>query len=318
MLVKTQNGESPTRTILEITAELQFFKVQTATGAIEIGKRLIEAKALLPHGEWLNWLKDEAGLSPSSASRFMRIAKEFSNVSPVRHLEQRSNLSPVTNLEEDSNGTPVSHLPYSSIIALLAVPADEREDFIETKHIIAGEEKTIEEMSRSQLQKAVANWNAEKAAREAAEQRLADKELIIEKADAELRRLNSDKQDLIKRLAVAESRPVDVAVREPSDEEIASYRQEGYTAAVNALSLNPTLPPMQFLENPLVSFEEQLSGSVGAIITAAGYQSGQQGISTLEQAQTMLTAHLSRLSEAQRRLNGFIRAQELNGFEVDF
>ena len=44
------------RTPLVIAAEINRIKQQTCkimlTNAIEIGKRLKEAKALLPHGEW--------------------------------------------------------------------------------------------------------------------------------------------------------------------------------------------------------------------------------------------------------------------------
>jgi hypothetical protein len=48
---------------------------QTARDVIEAGRQLIEAKALLPHGEWLAWLRDHVGLSPRTASRYMHIAR---------------------------------------------------------------------------------------------------------------------------------------------------------------------------------------------------------------------------------------------------
>ncbi|SHJ18621.1 Protein of unknown function [Desulfosporosinus lacus DSM 15449] len=48
------------RTPLVIAAEINRIKQQTCkimlTNAIEIGKRLKEAKALLSHGEWRKWL----------------------------------------------------------------------------------------------------------------------------------------------------------------------------------------------------------------------------------------------------------------------
>jgi|HubBroStandDraft_6_1064221.scaffolds.fasta_scaffold03971_13 hypothetical protein len=41
--------------------------------AVEAGKLLIEAKAALPHGQWLPWLRD-IGLSPRTAQRYMQLA----------------------------------------------------------------------------------------------------------------------------------------------------------------------------------------------------------------------------------------------------
>ena len=38
---------------------------------IEIGRRLVEAKEMLQHGEWLPWLEKETGFSTSSAQRYM-------------------------------------------------------------------------------------------------------------------------------------------------------------------------------------------------------------------------------------------------------
>ena len=61
-------------------------KDQTAQNIIEIGKRLIEVKNNLEHGEFLNWLEDKVEFSRYTANRFMKIATEFSNVSAVQHL----------------------------------------------------------------------------------------------------------------------------------------------------------------------------------------------------------------------------------------
>jgi hypothetical protein len=42
--------------------------------AVAAGKMLIEAKAQLPHGQWLPWLRDQCSLSERKAQRYMRIA----------------------------------------------------------------------------------------------------------------------------------------------------------------------------------------------------------------------------------------------------
>lgn len=72
--------------IEKTTTEILMLKDQTAQNIIEIGKRLIEVKNNLEHGEFLNWLEDKVEFSRYTANRFMKIATEFSNVSAVQHL----------------------------------------------------------------------------------------------------------------------------------------------------------------------------------------------------------------------------------------
>lgn len=59
------------RDLRVITAEISFFKTQAAESIYEIGRRLIEAKAQLEHGEWLPWLRSEVEFSEASAQRYM-------------------------------------------------------------------------------------------------------------------------------------------------------------------------------------------------------------------------------------------------------
>ena len=48
---------------------------QAARDAIETGKLLIEAKAMLKHGEWEPWLRDNVAISPRTARRDMALAR---------------------------------------------------------------------------------------------------------------------------------------------------------------------------------------------------------------------------------------------------
>ena len=67
------------RPIEVITAEIQFYKAQAGTSLLEIGRRLIEAKEQLGHGDWLPWLHDKAEFSERTAQNLMRIAREYTN-----------------------------------------------------------------------------------------------------------------------------------------------------------------------------------------------------------------------------------------------
>lgn len=93
----------------ELAVAIGFYKAQTVQNIIEIGRCLIEAKAQLEHGQWKIWLKDKAEMGYDQAARFMRLANEFG-----------------------SNMAPVQHLTYSKALALLAVPAEERDEFMRT------------------------------------------------------------------------------------------------------------------------------------------------------------------------------------------
>lgn len=66
--------------------EIDQLKKQTTQNIIEIGKRLIEAKNRVPHGEWENWLSTKVGFSQVTANRFMRVADEFPNLSASTDL----------------------------------------------------------------------------------------------------------------------------------------------------------------------------------------------------------------------------------------
>ena len=43
--------------------------------ALEIGRMLCEVKKELPHGEWLNWIKDNTSYSQPQCSRYVNLAK---------------------------------------------------------------------------------------------------------------------------------------------------------------------------------------------------------------------------------------------------
>lgn len=120
-----------TRDIEDITAEILEAKRAGGEAILTIGRGLIEAKALLAHGEWLPWLTERVEFSERSAQNFMRLAREWSN--------------PQT----------LADLGASKALALLALPAEERADFIASVHVVDGAEKTTEELSSRELAQAI-------------------------------------------------------------------------------------------------------------------------------------------------------------------
>lgn len=130
-IIEQTGGQIEGRPIETITAEIRILKARAGEDIIGIGQRLIEAKEQLPHGEWLPWLENEVQFSERSAQQFMRIAKEWSN--------------PQT----------LADLGVSKALNLLALPPSEREDFLAEKHVVNGKEKSVEDMTARELQKAI-------------------------------------------------------------------------------------------------------------------------------------------------------------------
>ena len=98
---------SPSREIGVITSEIKTLcrqsQVMVLTFAVEIGKRLKEAKESLPHGEWGDWLKNEVEFSQSSANNFMKLYEEYGSTQ-------------FSFLMTDANSQMFANLPYSMII----------------------------------------------------------------------------------------------------------------------------------------------------------------------------------------------------------
>ena len=150
------------RSITAITDEIIFYKNVGGQAVIEIGKRLMEAKAQLKHGEWLPWLSEKVEFSETSAQRFMQLAREYGNTSLVGDL-----------------GT-------SKALVLLALPASERENFASEKHLVNGEEKSVAEMSKRELEEAVRQQKIAEAERNEARRALEAQRKETEEANAKV------------------------------------------------------------------------------------------------------------------------------------
>ncbi len=225
MVPKEANTETVDRprTVEQIAVEINFYKAQTVQNIIEIGRRLIEAKERLPHGAWADWLKDAVDFTQSTANRFMQIAREYSNSAPVRNLS------------------------YTKMLALLQVPEEDREAFLAESHLVNGVPKTVDEMSKRELEQAIRE--RDQARKEAAEQKArakreydnymnalvakekADEQLEIAKREASEQKKRADRaqhcvDDLQGQVIELQHRPVEVAVAEVSEEQIAELRQQ--------------------------------------------------------------------------------------------
>ncbi|MDA8220891.1 MAG: DUF3102 domain-containing protein [Desulfitobacterium hafniense] len=122
------------RTPQVIAAEINLIKYQAEriylAAAVEIGRRLTEAKALLKYGEWGKWLEESVDFSQSRANKLMRIFKEYG-----------------AGQLTSSNSDPDPNLNYSQAVLLLGIPKEERAQFII--------DMDIEGMTKQELRQAV-------------------------------------------------------------------------------------------------------------------------------------------------------------------
>lgn len=197
------------RDIETITGEILELKQDAGEAIIGIGKRLIEAKEMLPHGEWTPWLEERVEFSERSARNFMKLAREWTN---------RQTLAV---------------LGASKALALLALPPEERDAFIEEGHVVDGEEKRVEDMSARELKKALQERDEARRAAEAAQADAQAAEKSRAKMEADMKVLkeihrSAQEGEAQARDALAKAqaklkelreRPMDVAVETVVDED---------------------------------------------------------------------------------------------------
>ena len=215
-----------TRDIETITVEILNAKRAGGEAILTIGKGLMEAKAVLPHGEWLPWLTERVEFSERTARRFMQLARECSN---------RSTLT---------------DLGASKALQLLALPEAEREVFLSETHEINGEEKSVIDMSarelaqaikeRDEALKAAEQAKAEQSAAEQAREKISQDMALanerikglnaeVEAQSAKAREAQDAAGRLEKELEELRSRPVEVAV-EADAAAIEAARKEAESA----------------------------------------------------------------------------------------
>lgn len=211
---------TPSRDIREITAEIRTIQDsvrRTAlSGAIEIGRRLTEAKELLQHGEWGDWLKREFEFSQSTASRLMQLFREYGT-------DQGSLFG------AEAKYATLQNISVSNALRLIAIPDEEREEFAAEHDIEHKSAREVDELIRQRQEADARAAAAEKALADAdeghalaiaelderlhsAQQAERDAKSIAETANARVKALAAERDKTAAELEELRSRPVEVAV----------------------------------------------------------------------------------------------------------
>lgn len=119
---------SAVRTPDIVAVEINSIKNQTRNivlfNSIEIGRRLVEAKGMMEHGNFGDWLKNSVDYSQSTANNLMKIYEEYG-------ADQGALFG------NNANSQTLGNLTYSQAVALLGIPREEREAFV-AEHDVEG------------------------------------------------------------------------------------------------------------------------------------------------------------------------------------
>lgn len=187
------------RTPEVIGAEIRSLTTQarsiTLWYGIEIGRRLTEAKEMVNHGEWLPFLEQQTDFSQPTASRFMRLYKEYG-------ADQSSLFG------AESKYSSLNNLSISNALRLLALPEEEREEFAAENDLENKSTREVEDLIREKTA-------LEQQLKEAKEgQALALAEAMAERdsSQAELHTTAEQLKTARERIRQLEERPTEVAV----------------------------------------------------------------------------------------------------------
>ena len=127
----TLSTTTDTKDLQQLEAEIKYYLNQTAQNIIEVGRRLSQAKSLIPYGQWQAWLRDNFQLDSRTARRFMQISRRFSKMVGVDHFQS------------------------SQLTEMLALPAETAKRFIAEK---AAEGKPVADMSTRELRAEISQY----------------------------------------------------------------------------------------------------------------------------------------------------------------
>ena len=213
------------RDIEMVTSDIHYAQRQGArqllSNLIEIGRLLVEAKSMVPHGEWGKYLEERVNYSQSTANNYMKLYQEYGD-------NQESFFNSLSNSQAFGN------LTYTQAIALLALPAEERQEFAENNDVA--------DMSTRQLEQAIRERNEERAARERAEE-------LAEKAKQDL--LAQEKATAAEKDNVARLRDLQVKAKgeaNAANEKVEKLQKQLEKAKANEKAAKEALAKAQ--ENP--------------------------------------------------------------------
>ena len=273
-----------------ITSEIKTIKKyveETAIyGFVEIGRRLVEAKELVGHGNWGKYLEDNFDKSQQWATNMMNIYREYD--------QAQQSMFP-----NFANSQVFGKIDITKHILLLGIPAEERQEFAEENH--------VESMTVKQLQAAIRERDAsreevnhqtaraEKAEAKAVEMGVKVSEIAaqLEIADGKLLAQDETIKQLRKLADVAEKKQTEAESKVDKLKQQLAKAKEGEKTAKDALQKAKEHP-----EIPETMMEEMRQ----QVAVDAAQQATAEIKKQLEAAQLAASEAEQRRVEAEQRV----------------
>lgn len=166
-------GQTEAAQLDSLAAEARLYRASIDMSMYQLARVFVQAKELVPHGEWGQWLRDNADVSVRTAQDMMAVYRRFGDRPAFENIGK------------------------SKLFRMLSLPEGSEEDFASEHDLDAMTIKEIDEAVRRERAKAQIEIDREKAARRDAEAR-ADR---AERREAEppqelLDQLRQDRADL--------------------------------------------------------------------------------------------------------------------------
>lgn len=204
--------KSPDTLAAEINGIKEQVKGSVLRGAIEIGRRLIDCKKLVPHGDWGAWLAEKVDYSERTAQNMMQLAGEY----------------------RDATEKELQNLSYTQAVLLLSLPAEERKEFTASHD--------MESISTRELQAEIAALKAEKEKMQVTIDDLLSREPEETENGAELEKAQADAEAAREKLAEAERKLKEAEQKaKKAEQEKANASASGAQAKAEADSLKNLL-----------------------------------------------------------------------------
>lgn len=271
------------RGIAEVTRDIRIKTGQFLMDAIEIGRLLFEAKAMVDPGGWMQYVAEELPFSHSWANNYMRLYKELGGeqISLFGNSQALANLSPTQALE------------------LLALPAQERDEFVQTHD--------VENMSTRELHQAIRERDEALQAQQDAERAQADAEERAEQQKEAAKRAEEEAERLRAAIAKAQAEQTAAAQKLEKLQKQVAKAKENEKAAQEALAKakeNPDVPE---------AVMEQLRQEVAATAAQKATEDLQKQLNAAEQQVAAATA---KAQEVEQKLAAAQKAVKLSNPET--
>lgn len=280
-------------------------KITAVSCAIEIGERLLEAKDLVPHGEWGMWLKENVNYSQSTANNFMRLYKEYGN-------NQGSLFTTLTNSQT------IMNLDVSKALALTVLPPEEREEFVA--------EHDVEQMSTRDLKEALQENRELKQQQQQLQKQLEEKDKQVKETSAQLDTAITERQKMQEKLSETVNQnagyekslqvKIDAAKKLEQEKKAAEEKRRESEQKVQQLQQQ-----IDALKEQKLQPDQQIIGQLRAEAEKQAQQQFQEQIEKLTQEKERAEQKAQQAEEKNRQLESkasSVQSRELIVFDEKF